>query len=79
VTTTTVQTSYGKVNVKQHEHGALTLEGLESDPAPLPTYRREAAACGSFACAGCYDVGDGIQFHPPRSGYQQARLIAMDE
>ena len=33
------------------------------------------AACGSLACAGCYDVGDGIKIHPPRAGYDQSTLL----
>jgi hypothetical protein len=37
------------------------------------------AVCGSFACGGCYDVGDGKQIHPPRSGYEQEQLIALDK
>ena len=27
------------------------------------------ADCGSEHCAGCYEVGDGIRVHPPRSDY----------
>jgi hypothetical protein len=27
------------------------------------------AACGSSACAGCYDVGDGEKIHPPKCGH----------
>jgi hypothetical protein len=29
----------------------------------------DLAACGSPGCAGCYDVGDGVKIHPPRSEY----------
>lgn len=30
--------------------------------------RVELAACGSPDCAGCYDVLDGKQIHPPKCG-----------
>lgn len=39
---------------------------------PLPEV---IAACGSLACSGCYDVGDGIMIHPPRAGYDQSTLL----
>jgi hypothetical protein len=28
----------------------------------------EIAACGSWHCAGCYEVGPGIRIHPPKCG-----------
>jgi len=28
------------------------------------------AACGSPACAGCYDVGDRKRIHPPKCGHE---------
>jgi hypothetical protein len=28
----------------------------------------DLALCGSSDCAGCYDVGDGKQLHPPKCG-----------
>jgi hypothetical protein len=39
---------------------------------PLPEV---VAACGSLACSGCYDVGDGIMIHPPRAGYDRSTLL----
>ena len=36
------------------------------------------ALCGSYACGGCYDVGDGKMFHPPRPGYDQKDLMELD-
>ena len=36
------------------------------------------AYCGSMACAGCYDVGDGKQIHSPRPGYDQEKLSELD-
>jgi hypothetical protein len=30
---------------------------------------QDLAACGSPACAGCYDVGDGKKIHPPKCGH----------
>jgi len=47
------------------------------EPFTPPENILRSALCGSFACAGCYDVGD-VTFHPPRAGYDQARLIALD-
>jgi hypothetical protein len=29
----------------------------------------ELAACGDPLCAGCYDCGEGVRIHPPRSNY----------
>ena len=29
---------------------------------------QDSAACGSSACAGCYDVGSGKKIHPPKCG-----------
>jgi hypothetical protein len=37
------------------------------------------AKCGSFACGGCYQVDEGVYIHPPRVGYEQADLIALDK
>ena len=30
---------------------------------------KQEAHCGSPACAGCYDVGDGRKIHPPKCGH----------
>jgi hypothetical protein len=45
----------------------------EAKPAILEALRNRltemsGAACGSLQCAGCYDVGDGKKFHPPKCG-----------
>lgn len=45
---------------------------------PLPTKLAPGASCGSMACGGCYDIGDGKMIHPPRAGYDQAKLMEMD-
>ena len=37
------------------------------------------ALCGSYACGGCYEIGDGKMIHPPRPGYRQARLLELDQ
>lgn len=29
----------------------------------------DLAKCGDPHCAGCYDVGEGVWIHPPRSDY----------
>jgi hypothetical protein len=50
-----------------------------SESKPLPTELALGALCGSFACGGCYQVGDGKTIHPPRPGYRQADLLALDE
>lgn len=36
------------------------------------------AARGSYACGGCYELDNGVKIHPPRTGYDQAELIALD-
>jgi hypothetical protein len=36
------------------------------------------ALCGSYACGGCYEIGDGKTIHPPRAGYDQAKLMEKD-
>jgi len=45
---------------------------MQKPDKPLPEV---IAACGSLACAGCYDVGDGVMIHPPRAGYDQSTLL----
>lgn len=37
---------------------------LEKRPQP-----EDLAPCGDPNCAGCYDVGEGVRIHPPRSDY----------
>jgi hypothetical protein len=36
--------------------------------AASPPQANRPALCGSPACAGCYDIGDGREIHPPRCG-----------
>jgi hypothetical protein len=45
---------------------------------PLNLKLALGALCGSCACNGCYEIGDGKSIHPPRPGYDQAQLIALD-
>jgi len=35
----------------------------------------QGAPCGSPACAGCYDIGDGKKIHPPKCGPDYADLL----
>lgn len=46
---------------------AGTRPGTGETESPVPP-GAEPAACGSAACAGCYDVGDGRRIHPPKCG-----------
>jgi hypothetical protein len=50
----------------------------QSDVTDLPTELAPGALCGSFACGGCYDGGEGKFIHPPRAGWNQARLLDLD-
>ena len=49
---------------------------LDKPERLLPTTLAPGALCGSMACRGCYEVGEGKKIHPPRAGYDQARLAA---
>jgi hypothetical protein len=54
---------------------ALLTRVRNAKPAILEALRNgnrgniiQIAACGSPGCAGCYDVIDGRQIHPPKCG-----------
>jgi|SRR5580704_171843 hypothetical protein len=51
-------------------------EKLEYQPdANGPVRSNGAVPCGSPACAGCYDVGDGRRIHPPKCGGDYLRWL----
>lgn len=41
------------------------LEALQGQPVKRQT---ESPVCGSSRCAGCYEVGDDREIHPPKCG-----------
>ena len=61
---------------KDHPEAKSLLDAARADKesilaclqAPCPLGRKKLAPCGSAACAGCYDVGDGRKIHPPKCG-----------
>lgn len=46
---------------------AGTQPGTGETESPVPP-AAEPAECGSAACSGCYDIGDGKRIHPPKCG-----------
>jgi hypothetical protein len=50
----------------------------QTDAVDLPTELAPGALCGSFACGGCYEIDKGKFIHPPRAGWDQSRLLALD-
>ena len=51
------------------EHATNQSRSFNAGAVAKPRLRpNELAACGSSGCAGCYDVGDGVQIHPPKCG-----------
>jgi hypothetical protein len=59
--------------------GDQRATSFELPTRALPSELAPGAKCGSFACGGCYSIGDGRFIHPPRAGYRQADLLKLDE